>query len=172
MQGGLSLFKNFTVQSFFLSFMAGGKNWPVFILCEKYRMSSCTTNLISNKDNRTINLIVFLGSWSIIAWISPRNSGLLLSKRTFQAVVPSHPSLNWANFFESSALSSDWHANTEIFVLCFQRECHAVQRMHFLNTRRSELLHGDAFLLDCAQLTVVCFTVEKLETNQAHVRNY
>ena len=63
-----------------LSFMAYDKNWPVFILCEKYQMSSCTICLIGNSDtpmSLAMDPIDLLGLLSIMVSISPINLWIL-----------------------------------------------------------------------------------------------
>ena len=55
------------------------KNCPFLILDEKYRMSSCTTCLIRNWD-LAVDLIDWLGTLSIISWISPTNLHLFFSE--------------------------------------------------------------------------------------------
>ena len=108
------MFKSFAAWSF-VSYMACDKNWSFFILYEKYWMSSCTTCLMRNSDiliSLAMALINLLRSLSIMAWISPRNPGVLFlsewSECDFQAAVSCN---HYPPLFESSALFSDWLPN-------------------------------------------------------------
>ena len=141
---------------------------PFLFLCEKNRMSSCITCLIRDSDSPMslfMDLIDSLGSISIIAWISPKNSGFF-SHQNDQSEFFELPYLGnhyWIhpNHLESSFFYSDWHpSTTKSSYRTFRHKCLLYSKL-FPNFRVRNLRNGTAFFTYNVQETLVSCIVDK-----------
>ena len=156
--GCLNLLKSFSARSFLWSFMICDKNWPFFILYEKYWISSCSRCLIRNSHvpvcwpawfarivvNHSLALTNKFGSSFLIRMIRLRLPSCYTFVITFGII----------ELFSNPMYCPHWHPNTV-------KMNANLYSMPFSNFCCRELCHDVAFLADSVQQTQVDCTEDK-----------
>ena len=162
----LRLCRSLAIWSFLLFFTVWDENWRFFILYEKYRNCACSSGLTRNSEtplSLVMDLIDFLESLSIIAWISPRNSWFLLLSEGSELKLPRCCTfvipIGLIQLSFQILCTIIWHLHTmksSYWLLTWMSSCWACRLKISTGVNRIII-----FLIDNTQLTLICCTAEK-----------